>query len=86
MTLFGATTSLSIDANFQTRIKTNPTLEMPILFVFRCTPVFHPENSLVTPKILKKSQSGREKILVWDKEIPPSDLNNFVRNLTEPHF
>ena len=31
-------------------------------------------------------KSIHHDVLLWDKEIPPSDLNNFVRNSAEPRF
>ena len=42
----------------------------------------------IKPKIVKKwaRKSIHHGVLLWDKEIPPSDLNNFVRNSAEPRF
>ena len=42
----------------------------------------------IKPKKLKQwaRKSIYHDVLLWDKEIPPSDLNNFVRNSAEPRF
>ena len=42
----------------------------------------------IKPKKVTKlaRKSIHHDVLLWDKEIPPSDLNNFVRNEAEPRF
>ena len=42
------------------------------------------ENPKKVTKLSRKSM--HHYVLVWDKEIPPSDQNNVVRNLAEPRF
>ena len=41
-------------------------------------------NPLKATKWARKSI--HHDVLLWDKKIPPSDLNNFVRNSAEPRF
>ena len=50
-----------------------------------CTKLADSENQ--KKKVTKwERKSIHLHVLVWDKEIPPSDQNNFGRNLVEPRF
>ena len=45
------------------------------------------QNSYKTLKSQKMDEKSiHHDVLLWDKDIPSSDLNNFVRNSTEPRF
>ena len=49
-----------------------------------------PHGVLPMEKLVLSDKWARKSIhhdvLLWDKEIPPSDLNNFVTNSAEPRF
>ena len=45
------------------------------------------QNSHTTLKITKWARKSMYRdVLMWDKEIPPSDPNNFIRISAEPRF